>query len=292
MKFFYFLFFFLIATKSKSQSISVISSLDTQSVYIGDIITWTLKAKNVEGSRLHFPELNIESDSLNLKQKTFLYENDHLEGIKFELVFWDTGKFQTPEYQIQVLDSLGAVEKEIKVLPLKININSTLSNSKDSKLKPFQGPVPVKMVIPFRSIIYLIILFCSIFGMFWIWNHRMNRNYKKSTYDIFESPEDRALRRLSNLNPKTLSKIFYTDLSHILREYIEKKYFIRTLEMTTDEIINSRGIFPVRDEQFTKWIEVLNLSDKVKYANEKVNTGQLEIHLGEIKQIVTDLSKA
>ena len=29
-----------------------------------------------------------------------------------------------------------------------------------------------------------------------------------------------------------------------------------------------------------------------KYANEKVNTGQLEIHLGEIKQIVTDLSKA
>ena len=292
MKIFYFLFFFLIATKSKSQSISVISSLDTQSVYIGDIISWTVKAKNVKGSRLHFPELNIESDSLNVKQKTFLYENDNLEGIEFELVFWDTGKFQTPEYQIQLLDSSGAIEKDIKALSLKININSTISNSKDSKLKPFQGPVPVKMVIPFRTIIYLIILFCSIFGMFWIWNHRLNRNYKKSIYDIFESPEDKAMRRLSNLNPKSLSKIFYTDLSHILREYIEKKYFIRTLEMTTDEIINNRGIFPVKDEQFTKWIEVLNLSDKVKYANEKVNTGQLEIHLGEIKQIVTDLSKA
>ena len=55
-------------------------------MYIGDIISWTVKAKNVKG-RLHFPELNIESDSLNVKQKTFLYENDNLEGIEFELVF-------------------------------------------------------------------------------------------------------------------------------------------------------------------------------------------------------------
>ena len=127
--------------------------------------------------------------------------------------------------------------------------------------------------------------------MFWIWNHRMKRNYRKLNYDIFESPGDRAMRRLSNLNPNLLSKTFYTDLSHISRQYIEKKYFVRALEMTTDEIKNNRALFPINDEQFTKWVNVLNLSDKVKYANEKVNTEQLKIHLGEIKQILADLSK-
>tara|TARA_S200000501_G_scaffold190210_1_gene179069 strand:- start:55095 stop:55904 length:810 start_codon:yes stop_codon:yes gene_type:complete len=267
------------------------SNLDTQSVYIGDIIIWTIKAKNVKGSMLYFPDLNIESDSVNVKYKSSLYENDNLEGIEFELVFWDTGQFQTPEYQIQVLDSSGAIGKVINVLTLDINIKSSLSGSKDFELKPLQGPVPVRMVVPFKNIIYLIILFSSIFGMFWIWNHRMKRNYRKLNYDIFESPGDRAMRRLSNLNPNLLSKTFYTDLSHISRQYIEKKYFVRALEMTTDEIKNNRALFPINDEQFTKWVNVLNLSDKVKYANEKVNTEQLKIHLGEIKQILADLSK-
>ena len=86
-------------------------------MYIGDIISWTVKAKNVKGSRLHFPELNIESDSLNVKQKTFLYENDNLEGIEFELVFGtpENSKLLNIKYSYWIARELS--KKKLRLYP-------------------------------------------------------------------------------------------------------------------------------------------------------------------------------
>ena len=59
---------------------------------------------------------------------------------------------------------------------------------------------------------------------------------------------------------KKETKDFYTELSHISREYIEAKYFIRTLEMTTNEIKESRLLFPIENswlndcfKEFSNW---------------------------------------
>ena len=67
---------------------------------------------------------------------------------------------------------------------------------------------------------------------------RIKKIYKKLDYDFIESPKERAIRRLEELNSSQFTKEFYTQLSHIFREYIERKYYIRTLEMTTEEIKN------------------------------------------------------
>ena len=82
------------------------------------------------------------------------------------------------------------------------------------------------------------------------------------------SPEDRAKRRLRNLDMNGLSKEFYADLSHISREYIETKYFVRALEMTTEEIQEFRSLFPLGDDLFFDWTQFLTDADMVKYARE------------------------
>ena len=65
-----------------------------------------------------------------------------------------------------------------------------------------------------------------------------------------------------------LSKDYYMDLSHISREFIETKYYIRTMEMTTEEINQFRSLFPLKDEIFSDWAQFLSEADMVKYARE------------------------
>ena len=57
-------------------------------------------------------------------------------------------------------------------------------------------------------------------------------------------------------------------MSHISREYVERKYFIRTLEMTTEEIIDNQDLFPWESQQFFKWSQFLEEADLVKYARD------------------------
>ena len=78
--------------------------------------------------------------------------------------------------------------------------------------------------------------------------------YQKVDYSILETPYERASRRIGELDDFGLTKEYYASLSHILREYVETKYFIHTLEMTTEEIDSSRFIFPVNDNILSEWI--------------------------------------
>jgi len=105
-------------------------------------------------------------------------------------------------------------------------------------------------------------------SMIWTWKQRQDIQYQKLDYTINESPEDRAKRRLRDLDMNGLSKDYYADLSHISREFIETKYFIRTMEMTTEEINEFRFLIPLKDEIFSDWAQFLSEADMVKYARD------------------------
>ena len=70
----------------------------------------------------------------------------------------------------------------------------------------------------------------------------------------------------SDLAKKSHKKDFYIKLSFIIREYIENSFFIRTLEMTTDELEQNRSIFPFDERLINNLIKILSMSDLVKYA--------------------------
>ena len=157
------------------------------------------------------------------------------------------------------------------------------------ELRPLQGPVPVRSVFPLKSILSWILLLSLVLGMAWTWKKRQPAEYRKVDYSIMETPEQRAIRRLNELNISGFSKEFYTGLSHISREYIETKYFVRTLEMTTIQITENRDLFPLSDEEFEIWIRVLQTSDMVKYARETSNTDQIKSDLTDVRSLISDV---
>jgi hypothetical protein len=64
-------------------------------------------------------------------------------------------------------------------------------------------------------------------------------------------------------------KQYYIELSDILREYIEKRYMIKTHEKTTDEIFAGLKYIDIAKENKNILRQILTLSDLVKFAKEK-----------------------
>ena len=251
-----------------SQGLQVISELDTTNGYIGEVINWSIEVKGAVKNNFRFPELNVDNDLLIFKFKKKVNANLNIHKLKFEIVAWDTGNFSTPDYAIEILDDNGKLDFILDVPSVDFRIISIIDALGENEFRPIKGPVPVSNIFPIKIIILLFMIVITLYGIFIIWKKREKVKYEKLDYSYIEDPKERALKRLDDLSVSNFSKDYYTNLSHISREYIEKKYFIRTLEMTTDQIRKSRALFPMDNTIFSDWVLFLSLADQVKYAQE------------------------
>jgi hypothetical protein len=83
-----------------------------------------------------------------------------------------------------------------------------------------------------------------------------------------------ALNKLKELRDKKLwqqdeIKQYYIELSDVLREYLEKRYEVKTHEKTTDEIFDGLKRKSITNENRNKLKQLLVLSDLVKFAKER-----------------------
>jgi len=259
---------FLFSSFLFAQSLSVVSELDTTNGFIGDVFQWTVKIDGNENESIQFPEIGEINDTISMRSQTLIHKNGKLTGIEFEIMAWDTGQFVTPDYAINILKEDGSVDFSLSATPIPFSVGSILAVAENQDFRPIKGPVPVKGIFPTKTVLLSMILLFMLGSMIWTWQQRQDVLYQKIDYTIMESPEDRAKRRLRDLDMNGLSKDFYADLSHISREYLETKYFIRALEMTTEEINEFRSLFPLTDDLFSDWTRFLFEADMVKYARE------------------------
>jgi hypothetical protein len=66
-----------------------------------------------------------------------------------------------------------------------------------------------------------------------------------------------------------LEKQFYTQITDVLRKYIEKRFYINAFEKTSNEIIETVQIYSEADSSIDNLTQVLKLADLVKFAKYK-----------------------
>ena len=260
-----------------AQSIYVTSEVDTSKASIGDVIVWEIKSDNPsQHNKLEFPEIKIRGDSISIYSQKLIFDDNGIIGRTIEIAFWDTGSFYIPSYIVNVLDEKGKFRYNLETEKIPIKVISILESLDDASFRPVKGPVAVIDKIQYRQILLIILILLIIFLIFWVWKKRIKNIYKKNNQPITKTAIEIAMERLSYLDSKGFSKDFYTELSHITREYIEYSSYIRTLEMTTEEIISNRNLFSIDENLFTDWITLLKKADLVKYAKESINHSEME----------------
>ena len=93
-----------------------------------------------------------------------------------------------------------------------------------------------------------------------------------------------AINKLNELKDKKLwqqdeVKLYYSELSDVLREYLEKRYVIKTHEKTTDEIFAGLKHIAIKEEDKSVLKQILVLADLVKFAKEKPIPAENELSM-------------
>ena len=84
----------------------------------------------------------------------------------------------------------------------------------------------------------------------------------------------------------------FLNISHILREYVENSVYIKSLEMTTEEISRNRDSFPFNKEEINRWLDILNRADLSKYAKSNPEKNICDDDLNAGKEFVINTASS
>ena len=262
---------------ASSQSLQIISELDTSIASVGDQVVWSIRLNNIEENlSLEFPKLEVKSDSISIISQTNILDKNLIIGQSFKLSFWETGNFLTPFYYVRVIDDTNNDEFNFESERRSIKVLSVLEGNNIDNMRPLKGPVPVDSIFPIVLFAKIIIMLFIISLIIFIWTNRKSSTQIISSGDNHISPYEFANNRLLYLDTNGFSKEFYSELSHITRQFVEKSCYIRALEMTTEEISENENIFNMNDNIFSEWVNLLQKADLIKFAKKSTPISEME----------------
>lgn len=287
------LFFILILTFNAIDAQRV--AFEKDEIFIGDQIELIFEIHENIGDDILFPEFEnviIEGIEIIEKSKVEYIESENLLRQIYVITSFEDSLFLLYPFEFKVDNKIIKTNpsrlqvkyyKADSVLLSKID-SSGLVNIVDIK-EPIETPMSFKEFIN-RFGIYIIAFLLIMIIVFAV---RYFYKKRKENKPVFFIPEPDipahvfALDQLNILKKKELHKKeklkpFYTELSFIIRSYIESRFRIEALELVTNEIIDefSNTEF-ANDETFRKLEELLYLSDLVKFAKKQPDNHENEI---------------
>ena len=268
--------------EKQNTSIALSVEIDTLQTTIGYPISYRLNVSHPDTNLIDFPSLRFK-DNLQLQSSSFSPNRNNFEA-NLELVFWDTGYIAIPEIEINILNldsvklySINTDSIIVEVVSVKQK-NMNLSPGSDGIL-PIKGPVKVQTYEDLYLVLKIITLAIIAYGIISLWKKRSKKEFEEVDRSNYQMPLNIALMKLEKLKQFELSsdiskKDFFVKISLILREYIENSFFIRTLEMTTEDIVDNHDLFPFDSDIFTELTRILKRADMVKYAREEKDREQ------------------
>jgi hypothetical protein len=263
-----------------AQQIKATASIDTSHILIGDQIKLRLELDKPKGIEVDFP---MVSDSVTSKievvqrGKIDTFQLDDKNRIKliqqFVITSFDTGMYQIPPFYFrlkngQLTDSIPTQALSLQVHGMKID---TQKGPTDIKV-PYEAPITLKEIIPY--ILGIILIGALIFfGFYYFQRKRRNEPLFGRQEKPKEPPHVIALRELDRVRGQKLwqqekIKQYYSEISDILRNYIQERFDISALEQTSAETL---AVFKkhrdLADEKSVDQLQqILSLADLVKFA--------------------------
>jgi len=251
-----------------SASLQIQSDIDTTVARIGDVLNLNIISQNVGERIVVFPDIQ-ETESMEIRNKSILTKRNKPYQVSFQIVFWDTGSFIIPEYTVEILKADSTNDIFFSIDSIDIKIISMLTGAEDTNLRPIKDPVALKKLINWYRWTLVTILFLLLLTLFALWHKRIEKEpLKKIEVSEYQSAKDIAIAKLKELK-KLISgddKTFYSQSSFIIREFLENKFYVRALEMTTSEISEFESNYELKKGDYINLINLLNRADLAKFA--------------------------
>lgn len=274
--FLWIIFLLLFAISSIAQPVRVEANLDTNNILIGDQLHFNLKVFQPKETEVSYPDikesLSSEVEILEQLKSDTIFSDDEIQvNRRYRITSFDSGRVNIPA--LAVYYQHDGKTDSAKTEPLSLNVRTVQIDSTETFFDikgPLKAPLSWKEVLP-----YILGILGLALIAFLVWYFIKKYKSRKAEY-VPEKPKEPAhviaLRELDKLKTEKLwqndkVKLYYTRLADILRTYLWHRYDIKTLERTTDEILNSlKNTGFSDDEMFNKLEQILKTADLVKFA--------------------------
>jgi len=293
------LLYFLFSTTVFAQQKQVSTSIDTIKNKIGAEFKLTLKADVDTLSKVVFPNLR-NFGALEVIQSypiDTILKNDRYELIKkYGLTQFDSGRYMIPSIKI-LINNKAFLSDSITVEVANVQVDTLKQKMYDIKdiVKANEG-----IGDWWKYLLGLIII--GGIGAFVYWYFK-KRQKDKPEEEIYKTPIEKATSLLNSLEKKELwqqgeVKAYYSELTDIVRNYIEEAIEIPAMESTTAELIEGLKVASLKKkmklskETIDNLFVVLKQADLVKFAKVKPLDFEITEDRKKIERAIVTLDKA
>ena len=148
-------------------------------------------------------------------------------------------------------------------------------------------PALLKTILIVSGVAFLLILLFFLIKKLWKKKPADDLKFLHEPLPAFEA----TIKQLDLLlqNPLPDPRLFYFDLTAVLRNYIGRSFNINAIEMTSQEFIKNLNFFDIDREIKNSISKFLNLSDSFKYAGITPLKEQADRDLLFIKENITKI---
>ena len=293
------LLYFLFSTAVFAQQKQVITSINTTKNKIGAEFKLTLKTNVDTLSKVVFPNAKsfgalevIQSYPIDTIRK-----NDRYELIKkYGLTQFDSGKYTIPNIKILINNKAFLSDS------LKVEVANVQVDTLKQKMYDIKDIVPANEGIGNWWKYLMVLLLIAGIGALTYW-YIKKRQKEKIEEEIYKTPIEKATSLLNNLEKKELwqhgeVKAYYSELTDIVRNYIEEAIEIPAMESTTSELIEGLKIasqkkkMKLSQETIDNLFMVLKQADLVKFAKSKPMDFEITEDRKKIERSIITLDKS
>jgi len=274
----------------ESGPVSVESSVSKSKMTIGDTVRYAITVKHDPKIKIQWPSLAANLGAFEIRDYHVAdaeEKNDSIiEQISYVISTFDTGRYEIPPLRIQYQQPPDSTWQALSTQKLEIYVASILP-SEAGDIRDVKAPLEIPR--DWRQIIFIAaiaVTALAIAALIYVW---WRRRQGKSLIPTRQEPprpaHEVALEALEKLRTSDLLqrgefKIFYSELSDIIRRYIEGRYFVIALEMTTEQLLDNLHSADVEEprELIQTLLEQCDLVKFAKYIPEVVESeGALQL---------------
>ena len=289
------LYLFLCLTLTTGQVFAQVSvHTDTLKIRIGEQIEYRLQSDSL--SQVVFPGV-LELDSLHRIEQVRALPVDTLVNRlerKYLLTSFDTGYYRVPGQRVLI----GG--KTYTTRPVDIAVFGVEVDTARQKMYPIRPGIKapqrsardiLSAYLPF--LLWLLPVFAAVLvaGLL----RRSRKKEKREKEKPLLPPYEEALQSLRQLGEDSShrpaeAKAFYSQLTGILRRYLERAVGLPALELPTDEWIyllemrNRKNRWGMSPEDMSRIRQILTRADLVKFAKQQAAPSQMSADISETEQ--------
>ena len=303
-----FLYFCLPDFTQAQSKISLSAGVDKATITIGDLITYSVVIKHDEDVEVRLPALGENLGGFEIRDY-----NQHeprsekgkiVHQVDYIISTFDVGDFEIPPVEIGYVIRPDSVEKVLKTENIKIVVES-VKPSEDGDIRDLKPPWEISFNWQPVIIIGGIVLFVILLIIFIIYVIRKRRKGEKIIPRKLQPPrppheiayEELACLAESDLLDKGEIKLYYSEISDIIRRYVEGRYQVIAMELTTTEVLDQLKSTEIENEHFEMFVSFFEICDLVKFAKhfpdskENKKNEQLALQIVDVTKWIDPVSE-